>query len=53
MTAAAESAAAAHAAIDRDFERHVERIRSFLRTPSVSAFDNDLRSTATEVCALI
>lgn len=49
----AETAAAAHAAIDRDFDHHVERIRSFLRIPSVSAFDGDLRPAAADVCALV
>jgi acetylornithine deacetylase/succinyl-diaminopimelate desuccinylase-like protein len=43
----------AHEAIDRDFDGHVERIRDFLRIPSVSAHDGDLRSTADAVCALI
>lgn len=42
-----------HAAIDRDFEAHLERIRGFLRIPSVSAGHGDLRSTAAAVCALI
>ena len=32
-----------NAAIDRDFDAHVERIREFLRIPSVSAADGDLR----------
>jgi acetylornithine deacetylase/succinyl-diaminopimelate desuccinylase-like protein len=43
----------AHEAIDRDFPAHVERIREFLRIPSVSADDGDLRNTADAVCALI
>lgn len=43
----------AHAAIDRDFDAHLERIREFLRLPSVSANDGDLRSTADAVCRLI
>jgi acetylornithine deacetylase/succinyl-diaminopimelate desuccinylase-like protein len=43
----------AHAAIDRDFDAHLERIREFLRIPSVSADDGDLRSTADAVCELI
>jgi acetylornithine deacetylase/succinyl-diaminopimelate desuccinylase-like protein len=42
-----------HEAIDRDFPAHLERIREFLRIPSVSAADGDLRSTADAVCALI
>ena len=42
-----------HAAIDRDFDSHLERIREFLRIPSVSAADGDLRSTADAVCRLI
>ena len=40
-------------AIDRDFDAHLERIREFLRIPSVSAADGDLRSTADAVCGLI
>ena len=43
----------AHEAIDRDFDAHLERIRDFLRIPSVSAADGDLRSTADAVCRLI
>jgi acetylornithine deacetylase/succinyl-diaminopimelate desuccinylase-like protein len=43
----------AHEAIDRDFDAHLERIRDFLRIPSVSADDGDLRSTADAVCRLI
>ena len=43
----------AHAAIDRDFDANLERIREFLRIPSVSADDGDLRSTADAVCELI
>ena len=43
----------AHAAIDRDFDAQLERIREFLRIPSVSADDGDLRSTADAVCGLI
>ena len=43
----------AHEAIDRDFDAHLERIRDFLRIPSVSAADGDLRSTADAVCELI
>jgi acetylornithine deacetylase/succinyl-diaminopimelate desuccinylase-like protein len=43
----------AHEAIDGDFPAHVERIRDFLRIPSVSADDGDLRSTADAVCELI
>ena len=43
----------AHAAIDRDFDAHLERIRDFLRIPSVSADDGDLRGTADAVCELI
>jgi acetylornithine deacetylase/succinyl-diaminopimelate desuccinylase-like protein len=42
-----------HEAIDRDFDAHLERIREFLRIPSVSAGDGDLRSTADAVCELI
>jgi acetylornithine deacetylase/succinyl-diaminopimelate desuccinylase-like protein len=42
-----------HAAIDRDFDAHLERIRDFLRIPSVSAGDGDLRTTADAVCELI
>ena len=42
-----------HDAIDRDFDAHLERIREFLRIPSVSADDGDLRSTADAVCELI
>ena len=42
-----------NAAIDRDFDAHVERIREFLRIPSISAPDGDLRSTAAAVCELI
>jgi len=42
-----------NAAIDRDFDVHLERIRAFLRIPSVSAADGDLRSTAAAVCELI
>jgi acetylornithine deacetylase/succinyl-diaminopimelate desuccinylase-like protein len=42
-----------HEAIDRDFDAHLERIRDFLRIPSVSANDGDLRSTADAVCDLI
>ena len=40
-------------AIDRDFDAHLERVREFLRIPSVSAYDGDLRSTAVAVCELI
>jgi acetylornithine deacetylase/succinyl-diaminopimelate desuccinylase-like protein len=43
----------AHAAIDRDFDASLERIRDFLRIHSVSADDGDLRSTADAVCDLI
>ena len=43
----------AHEAIDRDFDAHLERIREFLRIPSVSAADGDLQSTADAVCRLI
>jgi len=43
----------AHAAIDRDFDAHLARIRDFLRIPSVSADDGDLRRTADAVCELI
>jgi acetylornithine deacetylase/succinyl-diaminopimelate desuccinylase-like protein len=43
----------AHEAIDRDFDAHLERIRDFLRIPSVSANDGDLRDTAEAVCSLI
>ena len=39
-----------NAAIDRDFGDHLERVRDFLRIPSVSAYDGDLRSTAAAVC---
>ena len=42
-----------HEAIDRDFDAHLERIREFLRIPSVSAADGDLHSTADAVCRLI
>jgi acetylornithine deacetylase/succinyl-diaminopimelate desuccinylase-like protein len=42
-----------HEAIDRDFDAHLERIRDFLRIPSVSAADGDLHSTADAVCRLI
>jgi acetylornithine deacetylase/succinyl-diaminopimelate desuccinylase-like protein len=42
-----------HAAIDRDFPAHLERIREFLRIPSVSADDGDLRTTADAVCRVI
>ncbi len=42
-----------NAAIDRDFDDHLERVRDFLRIPSVSAYDGDLRSTAAAVCELI
>jgi acetylornithine deacetylase/succinyl-diaminopimelate desuccinylase-like protein len=42
-----------HEAIDRDFDAHLERIRDFLRIPSVSAADGDLRDTAEAVCGLI
>ena len=42
-----------HAAIDRDFDAHLERIREFLTIPSISADDGDLRSTAQAVCDLI
>ena len=42
-----------HAAIDRDFDAHLERIRTFLRIPSVSADDGDLRTTAQALCELI
>jgi acetylornithine deacetylase/succinyl-diaminopimelate desuccinylase-like protein len=42
-----------HEAIDRDFDAHLERIRDFLRIPSVSAADGDLRTTADAVCELI
>jgi acetylornithine deacetylase/succinyl-diaminopimelate desuccinylase-like protein len=42
-----------HEAIDRDFDAHLARIRDFLRIPSVSADDGDLRSTADAVCELI
>jgi acetylornithine deacetylase/succinyl-diaminopimelate desuccinylase-like protein len=42
-----------HDAIDRDFDAHLERIREFLRIPSVSADDGDLRTTADAVCRLI
>jgi peptide/nickel transport system ATP-binding protein len=41
-----------HAAIDRDFEGHVAASREFLRIPSVSAGDGDLRPTAAAVRAL-
>jgi acetylornithine deacetylase/succinyl-diaminopimelate desuccinylase-like protein len=40
-------------AIDRDFDAHLERVREFLRIPSISAYDGDLRSTAAAVCELI
>jgi acetylornithine deacetylase/succinyl-diaminopimelate desuccinylase-like protein len=40
-------------AIDRDFPAHVERIRDFLRIPSVSAADGDLRPAAAAVCELV
>ena len=40
-------------AIDRDFDDHLERVRDFLRIPSVSADDGDLRTTAEAVCELI
>ena len=40
-------------AIDRDFPAHVERVRDFLRIPSVSAADGDLRTTAAAVCELV
>ena len=40
-------------AIDRHFDDHLERVREFLRIPSVSAADGDLRSTAAAVCELI
>ena len=43
----------AHEAIDRDFAAHLERIRDFLRIPSISAADGDLRTTADAVCELI
>jgi creatinine amidohydrolase len=43
----------AHEAIDRDFDAHLERIREFLRIPSVSAADGDLHDTADAVCRLI
>jgi acetylornithine deacetylase/succinyl-diaminopimelate desuccinylase-like protein len=43
----------AHAAIDRDFEAHLAQIRGFLKIPSVSADDGDLRTTAEAVCRLI
>jgi acetylornithine deacetylase/succinyl-diaminopimelate desuccinylase-like protein len=39
--------------IDADFPAHLERIRQFLRLPSVSAGDGDLRDTAAAVCELI
>jgi acetylornithine deacetylase/succinyl-diaminopimelate desuccinylase-like protein len=42
-----------HEAIDRDFDAHLERIREFLRIPSVSAADGDLHDTADAVCRLI
>ncbi len=42
-----------NAAIDRDFGDHLERVRDFLRIPSVSAYDGDLRSTAQAVVDLI
>jgi acetylornithine deacetylase/succinyl-diaminopimelate desuccinylase-like protein len=42
-----------NAAIDRDFDAHLERIRDFLRIPSVSAADGDLRPAAAAVCELI
>jgi hypothetical protein len=42
-----------HEAIDRDFDAHLERIRDFLRIPSVSAYDGDLRSTADAVCEVV
>jgi acetylornithine deacetylase/succinyl-diaminopimelate desuccinylase-like protein len=42
-----------NAAIDRDFDEHLERVRDFLRIPSVSAHDGDLRTTAEAVCELI
>jgi acetylornithine deacetylase/succinyl-diaminopimelate desuccinylase-like protein len=42
-----------HEAIDRDFDAHLERIRDFLRIPSVSAHGGDLRSTADAMCELI
>ena len=42
-----------NAAIDRDFDAHLERIRDFLRIPSVSAADGDLHDTADAVCRLI
>jgi acetylornithine deacetylase/succinyl-diaminopimelate desuccinylase-like protein len=40
-------------AIDRDFGDHLERVRDFLRIPSVSAYDGDLRTTAQAVVELI
>jgi Peptidase family M20/M25/M40 len=42
-----------NAAIDRDFDDHLERVRDFLRIPSISAHDGDLRSTAAAVVELI
>jgi acetylornithine deacetylase/succinyl-diaminopimelate desuccinylase-like protein len=33
-----------HEAIDRDFDAHLERIREFLRIPSVSAGDGEHRA---------
>jgi acetylornithine deacetylase/succinyl-diaminopimelate desuccinylase-like protein len=42
-----------HAAIDRDFDEHLELIREFLRLPSVSAGDADLRPAAGMVHALV
>ena len=42
-----------NAAIERDFDDHLERVRDFLRIPSISAYDGDLRSTAQAVVELI
>jgi acetylornithine deacetylase/succinyl-diaminopimelate desuccinylase-like protein len=42
-----------NAAIDRDFDDHLQRVRDFLRIPSISAYDGDLRSTADAVVELI
>jgi acetylornithine deacetylase/succinyl-diaminopimelate desuccinylase-like protein len=39
--------------IDRDFDDHLEEIRRFLRCPTVSASDDDMRAGAEFVAALI
>ena len=39
--------------IDADFDEHLERIRNFLRCPTVSALDDDMLAGAEQVATLI